>query len=164
MNPENLKYWAFISYSHRDNRKGGNLWGDWLHDPVQNLKVPTEMVGKPGRYGEPVPARLYPAFQDEKELPTNADLGQAIHEALKQSRYLVVVCSPRSAKSFYVNQEVLEFKRLGRSNRILAIIVDGAPNASEPGKDLIQRWDAFQKHCVTRWVRAGAPVRNLGRR
>ncbi len=138
-----FKYWAFISYSHRDNRKDGNLWGDWLHDAVENFKVPAELVGKPGRYGEPIPARLYPAFQDEKELPTNADLGIAIKEALEQSRYLVVICSPCSAKSIYVNQEVLEFKQLGRANRILAIIIDGEPNASEPGKGFDPALECF---------------------
>ena len=138
-----FKYCAFISYSHRDNRKGGNLWGDWLHDAVENFKVPAELVGKSGRYTEPVPARLYPAFQDEKELPTNADLGLAIQEGLEQSRYLVVICSPRSAKSVYVNQEVLEFKRLGRSNRILAIIVEGEPNASEPGSSFNAALECF---------------------
>ncbi|HTX22091.1 MAG TPA: toll/interleukin-1 receptor domain-containing protein [Candidatus Aquilonibacter sp.] len=138
-----FKYWAFISYSHQDNRKHGNLWGDWLHDAVENFKVPPELVGRPGRYDEPVPARLFPAFQDEKELPTNADLGVAIKEALDQSRYLVVICSPRSAKSIYVNQEVLEFKRLGRANRILAIIVDGEPNASEPSKGFDPALECF---------------------
>ncbi|HEY1662518.1 MAG TPA: PQQ-binding-like beta-propeller repeat protein [Verrucomicrobiae bacterium] len=138
-----FKYWAFISYSHQDNRKGGNLWGDWLHEAVENFKVPPELVGRHGHANESVPARMYPSFQDEKELPTNANLGMAINEALEKSRYLVVICSPRSAKSIYVNQEVLEFKRLGRANRILAIIIDGEPNASEPGKGFDPAWECF---------------------
>ena len=144
MNPQTeFKYWAFISYSHQDNRKDRNLWGDWLHDAVENFKVPQELVGKPGRYGELVPERLFPAFQDEKELPTNADLGVAIREALEQSCYLVVICSPRAARSVYVNEEVLEFKRLGRTDRILAIIVDGEPNASEPNKGFDPALECF---------------------
>jgi len=140
-----LKYWAFISYSHQDNRTGGNLWGDWLHDAVENFQVPAELAGKAGRGGEAVPQRLFPVFQDEKELPTNADLGGAIQQALEQSRYLIVICSPRAAKSVYVNQEVLEFKRLGRANRILAIIIDGEPNASEPGKGLDPALECFPR-------------------
>jgi WD40 repeat protein len=140
---EDYKYWTFISYSHRDNRLGGNRWGDWLHDAVENFKVPPELVGQPGRYGEPVPPRLYPAFQDEKELPTNADLADAIQEALRQSRYLVVICSPHSARSAYVNQEILDFKRLGRANRILAIMVDGEPNASNPSKGVDPALECF---------------------
>ncbi|HEY3043932.1 MAG TPA: TIR domain-containing protein, partial [Vicinamibacterales bacterium] len=128
-----MTYRAFISYSHQDNRRDRNAWADWLHDAIETFKVPPELVGKPGRYGEPVPARLYPSFQDEKELPTNADLGESIRDALRQSRYLVVICSPLAAKSVYVNQEILEFKRLDRANRILAIIVDGEPNASDSG-------------------------------
>jgi WD40 repeat protein len=138
-----FKYWAFISYSHQDNRTSGNAWGDWLHDPIETFKVPPELTGTVGRYGELIPGRLFPAFQDEKELPTNADLGTAIQAALKQSRYLVVICSPRSAKSVYVNQEVLEFKRLGRTNRILAIIIDGEPNASERAKGFDPALECF---------------------
>ena len=60
--------------------------------------------------------------------------GQAIHQALIQSRYLIVICSPRAARSVYINKEILEFKRLGRSNRILALVIDGEPNASNPDK------------------------------
>jgi WD40 repeat protein len=138
-----MKYWAFVSYSHRDNRKDGNPWGDWLHGALENFKVPPGLAGRQGRYGEAVPDRLFPVFQDEKELPTNADLGDAIHQALVKSRYLVVICSPRSARSLYVDKEILEFKRLGRSNRILAIIVDGEPNADAPGKGVAPDRECF---------------------
>ncbi|HTX22098.1 MAG TPA: TIR domain-containing protein [Candidatus Aquilonibacter sp.] len=74
-----------------------------------------------------MPERFYPVFQDEKELPACADLETAIKKALEQSRYLIVICSPRSATSIYVNQEVLEFKHMGRANHILALIIDGSP-------------------------------------
>ena len=77
---------------------------------------------------------LYPIFRDREELPTATSLGEQIEQALEHSDYLIVICSPRSAKSMWVNEEILQFKRLGRSDRILAIIVDGEPNASDkPG-------------------------------
>jgi eukaryotic-like serine/threonine-protein kinase len=41
------------------------------------------------------------------------------------------VCSPHSAKSIWVNEEIKLFKRLGREDRVLALIVAGEPNASE---------------------------------
>ncbi len=78
-----------------------------------------------------VPRRLYPIFRDNEELPTSADLGGNINEALRQSRYLIVICSPRSAVSRWVNQEITTFKALGREQRILCLIVDGEPNASD---------------------------------
>src|SRR5262249_26244008 len=55
------------------------------------------------------------------------DLPQRIRAALEASRYLVVVCSPRSKCSVYVGREILWFKQLGRSDRIIAYIVEGEP-------------------------------------
>ena len=42
---------------------------------------------------------------------------------------MIVICSPNSAKSQWVNEEVKAFKKLGKQNRILCLIVDGEPNA-----------------------------------
>lgn len=129
-----LKYWAFISYSHRDNVKGGNAWGDWLLESLESYNIPPELIGTVGRHGEIVPERLFPVFQDEKELPSDASLDRVIQEALGNSRFLVVLCSRNSARSFYVNQEILQFKRLGREDRILALILDGEPAATAIGR------------------------------
>ncbi len=121
-----MKYWAFISYSHRDKP-----WGDWLHKALESYRIPRPLVGKATVRGEPVPARVYPVFRDREELPTAVDLGAVITSALDQSRYLLVICSPNSARSQWVNQEIINFKRLGRENRVLAIIVAGEPNAAD---------------------------------
>src|SRR5579884_1014926 len=121
-----FKYWAFLSYSHRDKP-----WGDWLHKALETYRVPKALVGRPSRDGV-VPAHIFPIFRDREELPVAADLSANIDAALRQSRYLIVICSPRSAKSRWVNEEVLNYKRLGRADRVLALIVDGEPNASEP--------------------------------
>ena len=77
-----MKYWAFISYAHPDNRQENRLWADWLQDRLEGFVVPRELVGTEGRFG-PIPERIYPVFQDDKELPTSADLGSAIDEALR---------------------------------------------------------------------------------
>jgi len=126
---ETFKYRAFISYSHSDRK-----WGDWLHKSLESYRVPKRLVGTEGRDG-PVPGRLFPIFRDREELPTSDDLSSQIQTALEQSAYLIVVCSPNSGKSRWVNEEILAYKRMGRDNRILAIIVDGTPNASE-GSDI----------------------------
>ncbi len=118
-------YRGFMSYSHRDRRVA-----DRLHRKLEGYRTPKRLVGTPGRDG-PVPSRVSPIFRDREELPTSADLGEMIREALAGSRYLIVVCSPRSARSRWVNEEVLTFKRLGGDDRVLAIIVDGEPNASD---------------------------------
>jgi WD40 repeat protein len=132
-----FRYWAFVSYSHQDNleiRQDGRRdcvrWGEWLHQSLESYRIPEAFAGRKTVDGSPMPERFFPVFQDEKELPINADLGGSIREALERSRYLIVICSPRSAVSRYVNEEVRYFKQLGRGDRILAVIVDGEPNAS----------------------------------
>lgn len=122
-------YKAFISYSHTDKK-----WGDWLHKALETYRVPKALVGQSGRTG-PVPKRLYPIFRDREELPTATSLSEQIERALEHSEYLIVICSPRSAQSLWVNQEILQFKRLGRSDRILAIIVEGEPNSGEKAEN-----------------------------
>lgn len=118
------KYWAFISYSHRDKR-----WGDWLHRKLETYRVPKHLVGRRTEHGV-VPARLFPVFRDREELPTSANLGSEISAALGQSRALIVICSPSAATSRWVDEEILTFKRLGRDS-IYCLIVDGEPNASD---------------------------------
>jgi WD40 repeat protein len=120
-----FKYWAFISYSHADS-----AFADWLHKSMETYKVPKNLIGKPSRSGV-VPERLFPIFRDREELPGSANLGDNLSRALQQSRYLIVICSPRSAASQWVNQEVKIFKSFGREDRVLCVIVDGEPNATE---------------------------------
>jgi WD40 repeat protein len=126
-----FKYWAFISYSHKDK-----AWGDWLHKALETYRVPKRLVGRASRDGA-VPKRLFPVFRDRAELSASSDLGPDINASLKASRYLIVICSPESASSKWVNEEIKVFKTLGREDRILCLIVDGEPNASEnPGSGL----------------------------
>lgn len=118
-------YWAFISYSHADEK-----WADWLHKALETYGVPKVLVGKPSKHG-PVPKRAFPVFRDRDELPSSADLGDKLTAALRQSRFLIVVCSPRAVASKWVNEEVKTFKSLGREDRVLCLIVDGEPYASD---------------------------------
>jgi hypothetical protein len=73
-------------------------------------------------------------FRDREELASPTDLGTVINEALQQSACQIVICSPQSAKSRWVNEEIIAFKRLGREDRIFCLIVAGEPNATDqPG-------------------------------
>jgi tetratricopeptide (TPR) repeat protein len=119
------KYRAFLSYSHRDAK-----WGAWLHKSLECYRPPKQLVGTMTARG-PVPKRLAPVFRDREELATATDLGTVINEALRQSACQIVICSPNSARSKWVNEEILAFKRLGREDRIFCLIVDGEPNASD---------------------------------
>ena len=125
-----LKYRAFISYRHADNKEQGRQWATWLHQAIETYEVPADLVGKKNGRGEEIPARIYPIFRDEEELPAYADLGGAITRALNETRLLLVLCSPRAVESTYVADEIDYFKKLGHSNKIIAAMIDGEPNAS----------------------------------
>ncbi len=120
-----FKYKAFISYSHEDGK-----WADWLHRTLEFYRPPKHLVGEIPDQG-PIPRRLTPIFHDRAELPTATDLGAAINEALDQSACQLVICSPAAARSRWVNEEILAYKRLGREDRIFCLIVAGEPNATE---------------------------------
>ena len=118
------RYRAFLSYSHRDAK-----WGAWLHKSLESYRPPKQIVGTVTPRGA-VPKRLTPIFRDREELASATDLGALLNEALRQSACQIVICSPSSARSKWVNEEILAFKRLGREDRIFALIVGGEPYAS----------------------------------
>ena len=119
-----FKYKAFISYSHADEE-----WAKWLHSALETYRVPKRLVGRESEFG-PVPARISPVFRDRDELATATNLGETLTRALQQSAFQIVICSRKAARSRWVNEEILTFKRLGRENRIFALVVDGEPGAS----------------------------------
>jgi tetratricopeptide (TPR) repeat protein len=123
------RYYAFISYSPQDK-----TWADWLHKALETYAVPKRLAGQTTAAGV-IPKRLTPIFRDRDELASAHDLGRKVNEALAQSANLVVICSPHSAASHWVNEEVLAWKRIGQDERIFCLIVDGEPNASDlPGR------------------------------
>lgn len=119
-----FRYKAFISYSHADR-----AWTRWLHRSLERYRVPKRLVGQASPAG-PIPPRLTPIFRDRDELATSSDLGSVLEQALSESESLIVVCSPASACSRWVNEEIRFFRKLGRGERIFCLIVDGEPNAS----------------------------------
>ena len=117
-----MRYRAFLSYSHHDAH-----WARWLLRKLESYRVPKRLVGTPGRDG-PIPARLGAMFRDRDELPTAGDLSGTIRAALTDSSSLVVICSPHSAQSQWVEAEVKAFLEQGRSDRVFCFVVDGDPN------------------------------------
>jgi WD40 repeat protein len=133
--PPERKYAVFISYRHADNKEQGRQWANWLHHTLETYEIPPDLVGRTNLRGEPVPASLYPVFRDEEELPADADLSANIQRALENSALLVVLCSPRAVESRFVADEIRIFKQLGKTGYILALMIDGEPNATDdPGK------------------------------
>lgn len=127
------RYWAFISYSHSDE-----VWATWLHRTLERYRLPRGVAGADFR-GEKVPTHLRPVFLDRDELAGGSDLGGKLRLSLRQSRTLIVICSPKSAASKWVQEEVRYFKSLGREDRVLCLIVGGEPYASgTPGQEELE--------------------------
>ncbi|MCL6730830.1 TIR domain-containing protein [Sphingomonas hankyongi] len=118
-------YYAFLSYSHKDQE-----FAQWLHDELEAFHVPRSLAGQLTTNGI-IPSRLTPIFRDRQELAAADDLTVEIGEALTSSRFLIVLCSPDAAKSRWTNAEIETFKRVRREGCVLAAIVDGEPFASD---------------------------------
>ena len=120
-----FRYKAFVSYSWADAE-----WGKWLLQAIETYRTPAALVGKDGASG-PVPARLHPLFKDREEEAAGASIGQAVETALAGSEFLIVICSPRSARSQWVDREIAWFKTHRDPTKILALIVDGNPGGGD---------------------------------
>jgi WD40 repeat protein len=116
-------YSAFISYRHIEpDRK----WAKWLHSRLETYKVPSQLLARG------IPAQVARVFRDEEELAASSNLSTAIQHALEQSNCLIVVCSPRTPLSNWVNAEVERFHALGRRDKVFALLIEGEPEASFP--------------------------------
>jgi tetratricopeptide (TPR) repeat protein len=116
-----IRYTAFLSYSHKDAATAGRL-----HRQLETYRLPRRLVGTDSPRG-PVPDRLWPIFRDREELPAATDLSETVREALAQSGALIILCSPHSAGSLWVAEEIETFRTLHPDRPVLAAILDGDP-------------------------------------
>ena len=142
-----FRYKGFVSYSWADAK-----WGKWVHHALETYRTPAALIGKEGR-GGPVPARLHPLFKDREEEAAGASIGAAVESALAESEFLIVVCSPRSAQSEWVNREIAWFKTHRDPDKVLALIVDG-----EPGSADAECFPAALTHEIAEDLSIGAPL------
>jgi YD repeat-containing protein len=122
-------YDAFISYRHveRDRK-----WAEWLIDALERYRVPKALQERG------VPPRLRKVFRDEDEVPASSDLNDQIKQALVASRFLIVVCSPYTPRSKWVEREIEMFNSLGRGDQVLALLTEGEPGDSFPNGMLVR--------------------------
>ena len=127
--PAQRRYRAFLSYSHVDTK-----WATWLMRRLEGFRVPARFHGRAAPIGA-VGARIAPVFRDRDELPTAGDLGEVVRAALADSATLVVICSPASAQSRWVREEIIAFKLLHGEARVFAFIIAGEPKAEGTDED-----------------------------
>ena len=123
---QNKEYFAFISYQRQDEE-----WAKWLSDQLEHYHLPLTLNGR-----DDLPKDLRPIFRDIDELSAG-NLPHQIYQALNNSKNLIVVCSPNSAKSPWVNKEVETFIGMGKLDRIFPFIIDGIPYAKNKDEECL---------------------------
>ena len=111
-------YNAFISYNHnpRDIRIASNL-----QHQLENFKVPKDVSTSGGLTG------IDRIFLDTGELEVAGDLNKVICDVLEDTDYLIVICSPESKQSIWVQREIEYYLRNHTIDTILTVISDGEP-------------------------------------
>ncbi len=86
---ESIKYTniAFISYKREDEK-----WAKWLQNRLEYYKLPTDIRANLNVDFVDIPRHV---FKDTTDLSCGV-LENIIKEGLNSSKYLIVICSPRS--------------------------------------------------------------------
>lgn len=99
-----LKYRAFLSYSHADTGVAMRV-----HRRLEGFHIDKVLVGRVTPTG-PIPKALQPIFRDRNDFDAGSSLGPETGAALDNAAALVLLASPHAVRSKYV-------KRCGCSRR-----------------------------------------------
>lgn len=123
-----MRYDAFISYRHTEL----DLYvAKKLHKGLETFRVPRAVAKKSGK------KNIKRVFRDQEELPIGSDLGDNIEGALAESEFLLVICSPRTPESYWVQKEIATFIQMHDREHVLAILVEGEPDEAFPKQLLV---------------------------
>lgn len=109
------KYLAYISYSRQDEK-----WAKLIQSKLEHYNIPKSISAFTER------TNLRPIFCGFNDL-TAGVLSNEIFSVLNSSKYLIIICSPSSARSNWVDSEIQQFIALGRKEFIIPVIVEGKP-------------------------------------
>jgi WD40 repeat protein len=143
------QYYAFISYKREDEK-----WAKWLQYKLEHYRFPTNING----YAE-LPKYIRPTFRDTTDLAPGL-LVEEIDRALRSSEWLIVICSPRSAKSQWVCKEAQTFIDMGRVDRIIPFVIEGTPFSNDTTTECFP--EALHKLTGSREILA-ANINEVGR-
>lgn len=125
MSLENVRYDAFISYRHceLDSFVSVNL-----HRKLESYRLPGTVAAKlpEGR------RKIERVFRDEAELPLSGNLSDPINQALNNSEFLIVICTPRLPESQWCRKEIETFVGLHGRDHVLLVLAEGEPEESFP--------------------------------
>ena len=129
MDKKEYKYDAFISYRHCDLDK---FVAENLHKVLESYDLPKNVKQKLGITGKTIKR----VFRDQDELPLSSNLEDPIIDALNNSKYLIVICSPRLKESLWCKKEIETFKKIRGRENIFCVLIEGEPADSFPDEVL----------------------------
>lgn len=116
-----ISFDAFICYKHGSI---DSAVATTLQQQLEHFRSPHKISGQKHPFKR--------VFVDEGELSSCADFGEQIRAALKNSKWLIVICSKETPFSPWVEQEINIFLEYHDRSRILAVITDGEPKECFP--------------------------------
>ena len=122
-------YNAFISYSHNER---DTYIAKKLHFMLEHYRIPRKISSASGK------THFTRVFRDQEELTLSSNLTEDIKEALENSEFLIVICSPKAAQSMWVEKEIELFLRSHDRNKVLLVLADGEPEDAFP--DIIKKY------------------------
>ena len=113
-----VHYNAFISYRHAevDSRVASEV-----QHRLEHFHVPAAIRKKTGM------GKIERIFRDKEELPITSDLNDNITQALENADYLIVICSPRTRESTWVQREIEAFLKTHTRKQVLTVLAEGEP-------------------------------------
>jgi hypothetical protein len=120
---EERKYCAFISYRHKDLDKSV---AKKIHSMIERYTLPSELRGEWGS------KKLGKVFRDEEELPVSSNLTDSITAALDNTDYLIVICTPDTPESVWVEREISYFLQKHDRSHLIAVLANGTPEEAFP--------------------------------
>ncbi len=125
MAKQTYHYDAFISYRHTETDK---FVAENLHRQLEAFRLPkTALKGN-----QNLKRKIDRVFRDQEELPLTDDLEQTLVDALKDSDWLIVICSPRYKESIMCKKEIETFIKFHGKQHILTVLAEGDPKESFP--------------------------------
>lgn len=112
----NVTYDAFISYKHGTI---DNMAAEELRNRLEHFRAPKAVSVKRHPFKR--------VFVDEGELSSCVDFINQIDDALKNSQWLIVICSKETPSSKWVDFEIRTFLKYHDPSRMLAILTGGEP-------------------------------------
>lgn len=125
MELENVKYDAFISYRHSPVDM---YIAKSIHRRLENFKLPKSVIEK--KLCEKT--KINRVFRDQDELPLADNLSDPIDNALSNTEFLIVICTPRLPQSKWCLKEINTFLEKHDRDHILVVLAEGEPEESFP--------------------------------